>query len=169
MIENEEKTFREWLKIILPRVLRAVLYGVIMVVILLFPVESLITGGMFQELLTPESTTISYFLYVFIGFEVAIQLLKGTIIQYALGVARGLATMIFLVFVTNGGIISFSSSSSSQIPTPQGIAFSFTIDFRVIVAVFLIFSLLSIIKNLFQTIDFLSDKAEEPMVPPELP
>jgi hypothetical protein len=137
-----------------------------MVVILLFPVESLVAGGMFQ-LPSTDSLAISYFLYIFIGFEVAIQLLKGTIIQYALGFARGLATMIFLVFVTNGGLISLSSSSS-QIPTPQGTTFLLTIDLKLIVAVFLIFSLLSIIKNLFQAIDFLSDKAEEPKIPPEL-
>ncbi len=38
-----------------------------------------------------------------------------------------------------------------------------------VLGIFLIFSLLSILKNLLQAVDFLSKKAEEPVIPPELP
>jgi hypothetical protein len=165
--EDEEKTLKDWLRIILPRVLRAALWGFIMggeLLIMLFIPD---IGGKLQQFLPAEQTGFSYFLFIFIAFEVAIQLLRGTIIQYVLGMARALTSMIVLVFITNGGIMSFTISSSPEIPLPPGVVISFTAGFRIVLGVFLILSLLSIIKNLLQAINFLSEKAEEPVILPE--
>jgi len=52
---------------------------------------------------------------------------------------------------------------------PLGVVISFTAGFRVVLGVFLILSLLSIIKNLLQAINFLSERAEDPVILPEFP
>ena len=169
MSEDEEKTLKDWLRIIFPRVLRAALWGFIMggeMLILLFIPD---IGGKFQEFLPAEQTGFSYFLFIFVGFEVAIQLLRGTIFQHVLGMARALTSMIVMVFITNGGIMSFAISSSLDLPLPPGVVISFTAGFRVVLGVLLILLLLSMIKNLLQAINFLSEKAEEPVILREFP
>jgi len=170
MAENEEKTLKDWLKIILPRVLRAAFWGFIMggeLLILPYLIPSI--GGGLLDTLPIGQTDFSIFLFICIGFEVAIQLLRGTIFRYVLAVTRALISIIFLVLITNGGIISFVFSSSPQLPIPPGVVLQFTVDFRFILGAFLTLSVLSIIKNLIQAVDFVSEKAEEPVIPPELP
>lgn len=169
MAEDEEKTLKDWLRIILPRVLRAALWGFIMggeMLILLFIPD---IGGRFQEFFPAEQAGFSYLLFLFIGFEVAIQLLRDTIIQYILGMARALTSMIAFVFLSNGGVMTFLISSIPDIPLPPGIVISFTVGFRVVLGIFLVLLLLALIKNLLKAIDFLSEKAEEPAVLPEFP
>jgi len=169
MGEDEAKTLNDWFRIIFPRVLRATIWGFIMggeLLILLFLPA---IGGTLQEFLPAEQTGFSYFLFIFVGFEVAIQLLRGTIFQHVLGMARALISIIVLVFITNGGIMSFTISSSPEIPLPPGIVISFTVGFKVVLGVFLILSSLTIIKNLLQAIDFLSERVEEPAILPEFP
>jgi hypothetical protein len=164
---EKEKTLKDWLRIILPRVLRAAFWGFIMGGEFLILLYVLNIGEQLQSFLPIEQFGFSSLLFVFVGFEVAIQLLRGTILQYALSIARALVSMVALVFMTNGGMMNFTFSSSPQIPLPSGVVITFTIDFRVIMGVFLLLSLVSIMKNLLQAIDFLSEKAEDPMVPPE--
>lgn len=168
-IEEKERTAKDWLKIFLPRVLRATLWGFIMGGEMLIPLYMPGIGERFREFLPVEQTSFTYLLFIFIGFEVAIQLLRGTIIQYALGMARALISMIALIFITNGGIVSFAIYPSSEMPLPPGIAILFTVDFSIVLGVFLTFSLLTIIKNLLQAVNFLAQRAEEPMILPELP
>ena len=169
MGEDEAKTLNDWFRIIFPRVLRATIWGFIMggeLLILLFLPA---IGGTLQEFLPAEQTGFSYFLFIFVGFEVAIQLLRKTIFQYALGMARALTSMIILIFITNGGIVSFTVPSSLELPLPPGVVISLTIGFKVVLGVFLILTSLSIIKNLLQAIDFLSERVEEPAILPEFP
>ncbi len=164
-----EQTLKDWLRILLPRVLRAALWGFLMggeLLILLFIPD---IGGRFQEIFPIEQTDLSYLLFIFIGFEVAIQLMRGTIIQFILGMARAVASIAVLLIVTKGGIMTFTMSSISDIPLPTGIVISFKVDFRAVLAIFLILSLLIIIKNLLKAIDFMSEKAEEPVLLPEFP
>ncbi len=169
MVE-EERTAGDWLRLIFPRVLRAVVWGFIMggelfLLPLLFPNF----GGPFGKYFSMSQFSFSYLALLFLGFEVAIQLLRGTIIQYGLSMARALISIVALVLITNGGIMSFTITSSPEIPLPPGLALIFTIDFRIILGIFLILSLLSIVKNLLQAVDFLSETVEEPVIPPELP
>jgi hypothetical protein len=124
-------------------------------------------GGLLQRFLV-EQTGFSYILVIFIGFEVAIQLLKGTVIQYALSVARTMISMLILISVTNGGIMTLAVPQSPEAPFAE-VSISFTIDFRTVLSILLTFSILSVIKNILQAINFLSEKAEEPIIPPELP
>jgi len=168
-IEEEEKTAKEWARILLPRVVRAALWGFLM------GGEMLILLNIFGEMGTLlgipfiEPTDFSHFLLIFVGFEVAIQLLRGTIFPYALGITRALISMIILVTVTNGGVISMQVPSTPQIPLPPEMNITFTIEFKAVLRAALLLSSLGIMKNLLQAVRFLSEKEEEPEIPPELP
>ncbi len=168
-VEEKERTAKDWMKILLPRILRAAVWGFIMggeMLLLIYIAEA---GGPFLKLIPIEQESLSYLLVVFVGFEVAIQLLYGTIFQYALSITRALISMIALVFMTNGGIISITLQRSQEIPIPLGTSIIFAIDFKAILGAWLLLSSLSIVKNLLQAIEFLSEKEEEPAIPPEIP
>jgi hypothetical protein len=162
-----ERTAMDWSKIILPRVLRSIFWGFIMGGELLIPFLIPNLGGNFLDFLPIEQVSFSYTIFIFVGFEVFIQLLRGTIVPYFLGMARALISMIVLISVTNGGIMNFAISSSTNPLLPSGMSILFSIDFRVVLGAFLTFLLLSTIKNLFQAVNFLYERAEEPVIPPE--
>jgi hypothetical protein len=107
----------------------------------------------------------SYFsglMAMYILFEIAIQLLAGTVFVYALGITRALMTMIILIYTTKGGIISQA--------IPFGLTvIKVTIEFRPILAMSLLLSLLVMFKNIMKAVDFLAEKSEEPVIPQELP
>jgi len=168
-IEEKERTIKDWVMILLPRILRAAVWGFIMggeMLILLYIAEA---GGPFLEFIPIEQKDLSYLLVVFVGFEVAIQLLHGTVFQYALSITRALISMIVLVFMTNGGVMSISMQQFQEIPIPPGMNIIFAIDFKAILGAWLLLSSLSIVKNLLQAIEYLSEKEEEPAIPPEIP
>jgi len=172
-IEKEEKTGKDWAKIIIPRVLRAILWGFIMggeMLLLLYLPQFLPQfGGQTMEMLPIQTTAgISYFFLVFAGIEVAIQLLRGTVFPYALSMARSIISIILLVQITNGGIMSFTIQPSPGAQMPAGTSITFTFDFQSVLGVILLLSLISVIKNLLQAIDYLSKK-EETGFPRELP
>jgi len=170
-IEEKEKTAKDWARIIIPRVLRAIIWGIIMggemLILLNFPQFIPQFGeGIMRYLPTSEMTGISYFFLIFAGIEVAIQLLRETVFPYALSMARSIISIILLIQITNGGIMSFTT----QLPTEMaaGTSVILTLDFQPILGVILLLSLISMIKNLLQAIDYLSQK-EETSFPPELP
>jgi len=166
---DEERRWKDWLKILLPRVIRAAIWGFIMGGEILIPLLMPGIGGNLESFFPTGQFSFSFLVAVFVGFEVTIQLLRGTIFQYALSIARTLISSITLVLMTNMGIMTLTISPSPGMPLPPGITLIFTVDFKAVLGVFLIFSLLSIIKNLLQAVDFLSQRAEEPVIPPELP
>ena len=170
MAETEkERTAKDWARILAPRVSKAMLWGFLMGGEMLLMLN--IFGELGQRLGIPliEPTGFSHFLLIFIGFEVAIQLLKGTIFPYALSTARALISMILFILLTNGGVVSVPVPSTPQIPIPPEMSMTFTFEFKAILAATLLLSLLSITKNLLQAVRFLSEREEEPQVPPELP
>ena len=172
-IEEEEKTGKEWAKIIIPRVLRAIIWGFIMggEVLLMLYLPQFIPqfGGEAMEILPVQTISgISYFFLIFAGIEVAIQLLRGTVFPYVLSVARSLISIILLVQMTNGGIITFTIQPPAGAQMAAGTSIIFTLNFQPILGVILLLSLISVIKNLLQAVDYLSQK-EETGFPPELP
>lgn len=166
--KGDEKTGREWAKILLPRILRAAVWGLLMGGELLLMSNIPGVGGALYRYLPIEPMAFSNFLLLFIFFEVAIQLLKGTIFPYVLSTARALISMILLVAITNGGILTMALQSAPETPLPAGTGIVFSIDFQVVLSIFLLLSLLSIAKNVLNAIDFMAEK-EETGFPPELP
>lgn len=164
----EESNEEDWLPMILPRILRAALWGFIMGGELLIPLLLMPEFGQHLETLIPTGQMgFSYIAIIFVAFEVAIQLLRGTILQYALSTTRTILSMIFLVIFTNGGVMSLTVPPD-MLPSGAGTV-QITVEFSAILGALLTFSLLSIMKNLLQAVDFLSQKAEEPITLPDLP
>ncbi|MFQ5710450.1 MAG: hypothetical protein ACE5GD_01585 [Candidatus Geothermarchaeales archaeon] len=164
----EERNGKGWLHIILPRVLRAALWGFIMGGELLIPLALMPEfGGQLDRFIPTGRIGFSSIAIIFVAFEVVIQLLRGTILQYALSTARTIISMILLIIFTNGGVMTLTVPP--DILPPQAGAVLITVDFRTILGALLTFSLLSIMKNLLQAVNFLSQRAEEPITLPELP
>ena len=76
--------------------------------------------------------------------------------------------MILLVTVTNGGVMTMTIQSTPETPLPAGMGIILSIDFKAVLSVFLLFSLLSLVKNVLNAIDFMA-KTEETGFPLELP
>jgi hypothetical protein len=167
--EEKERTTTDWIRILLPRSLKAFVMGMIMGGEMLILLNLPQIGGTLTQFFPKENTNISYFFAVYVIIEVAIQLLDGTIFPYALSVARTLISMFVLVLVTNGGLFTIPIPATPELPIPSDMAVTFSVDFRAILGIFLLLALVSLIKNMLQAVDFLSEKAEEPMIPPELP
>jgi len=149
-------------KRLLGRILKAAFWGFIAggEVLLFYQMPGF--DEQFASFLPADEFLFLTFVIVFISFEVTMQLLSGTIFQYALGSARALISMALLVYVTNGGIMTIA------IPFDV-VTLHLMVEFRAILAVFLIFSLVTVVKNVLLAIEFLSGKAEQPMIPAEIP
>jgi hypothetical protein len=167
--EEKEKTTKDWFRILFPRILKALVMGMIMGGEILILLNLPQIGGTLTQFFPKESTSISYFFAVYVIIEVAIQLLDGTIFPYALSVARALISMFVLVLVTNGGMFTIPIPTSPELPIPSDMSVTFSVDFRAVLGIFLLLALVSLIKNMLQAVNFLSEKAEEPVIPPELP
>lgn len=163
MAEDEE---RNWLRIILPRVVEAAFWSFIMGAAFFVPLMLMQQLGI-DESIQYGQIGFSSMVVIFIAFEFAIHLLSGTIIRYALSTARTIISMALLIVVTNGGIITSTIPSGTLPYELKGV--QITVDFSWILAALLVLSLLSIAKNILQALDFLSEKAEEPMTLPEPP
>lgn len=159
---TEEINIKSLLRKALPRILRAAFWGFLMggEAILLYRMPGF--GGQFASFFPSGEPLFLAFMVIFVSFEVAIQLLSGTIFRYALGVARALISMVLLVYMTNWGIMTMA------IPLDV-VTLHLMIDFRAILAVFLLFSLVTVVKNVLQAVEFLSERAEQPMIPAEIP
>ncbi|MFB0502625.1 MAG: hypothetical protein ACETWE_02225 [Candidatus Bathyarchaeia archaeon] len=159
---------RNWLKILAPRILKAALWGFIMGGEILIPLYLMPDFVSQIETLMPAAGTgLPTIVAIFVAFEVAIQLFDRTIFRYALSISRTMVSMILFIIFTNGGIIEVLMPPNG-FPSEAG-SLQILVDFRTILAALLVFSLLSIVKNILQAVDFLSQKAEEPVIPPELP
>lgn len=167
-MKGEERTGREWAKILFPRILRAGVWGLLMGGELLIMSYIPEVGGEVYRYIPRETTAFSNVLVLFIVFEVAIQLLRGTIFPYALSTARAVIAMIWLVAITTGGVMTMTIQSIPETPLPPGMSVIFSIDFQAVLDILLLLSLLSIVKNVLNAINFMAE-TEETGFPPELP
>jgi len=107
----------------------------------------------FQSFFPWYAPLTNIFTTVFIILLVAGVFTSGTIYQYMFGVARALVTMIFFIYVLNGGIIALAMPIAET-------TVNVMVDLRVILAMLVSVCLLGIGKNVVQAIDFASAKVE---------
>ncbi|MCS7120832.1 MAG: hypothetical protein RMJ07_02585 [Nitrososphaerota archaeon] len=162
--EERDRSAKEWAKIIAARIMRAAFWGLIMGGEMLIILNVTQIG---RQFLPEQQASVTQFLLLSVAFEVAIQLLKGTFIPYLLSAARTLIFMALLVMITSGGMLEIPFQPSQGMPFPSNLNITVKIDFKPILSAILLFSSLSIIKNILQLIEFLSEREEEPMTPPE--
>ncbi len=107
----------------------------------------------FQSFFPWYAPTTNLFAAVFMILLVVGVFTSGTIYQYVFGVARALVTMIFFIYVLNGGIVALA------VPV-EGASVNVMVDLTVILAMIVLVCLLGIGKNVVQAIDFVSAKVE---------
>ena len=148
MVEKgQTKTFA---RKFVPRIIKAALLVIITYLPLYF-LSAFIEP--FQSFFPWYAPTTNLFAAVFMIFLVVGVFTSGTIYQYVFGVARALVTMIFFIYVLNGGIVALA------IPV-EGASVNVMVDLRVILAMLVLVCLLGIGKNVVQAIDFVSAKVE---------
>ena len=133
-----------------PRIIKAALLVIITYLPLYF-ISTFIEP--FQDFFPWHMPTTNLFAAVFMIFLVVGVFTSGTIYQYVFGVARALVTIIFFMYVLNGGIVALAA------PVGGG-SVNIMIDLRVILAMLVLTCLLGIGKNVVQAIDFVSAKVE---------
>ena len=148
MVEKgQTKTFA---RKFVPRIIKAALLVIITYLPLYF-LSAFIEP--FQSFFPWYAPTTSLFAAVFMIFLVAGVFTSGTIYQYVFGVARALVTIIFFIYVLNGGIVALA------VPV-EGASVNVMVDFRAILAMLVLVCLLGIGKNVVQAIEFVSAKVE---------
>ena len=173
MGENEEKTEGEWARIIIQRILSALVWGLIMggEMLIFLHLPNVIPGldNEIMKMILPETIVngATLFFAAFMMFEVAIRLLKGTVFPYILGVARAILSIVLLVQITNWGIITLTIPSKIR-GILIGNAIVLTFNFQKALGAVLLIFLISIVKNMLQAVYFMSQR-EEKGFPEELP
>jgi len=157
---GEDAFNRQLLGRIIPRIIKAAFWGFLMggEALLIYFIPGF---EKFERFIQASGTYFSGLMVMFIFFEVAIQLLSGTVFRYAFGTARALVIMMVLLFSSNGGIVSQNIPFGSN-------TIEVTIEFRAILVMFLITPLLAVFKNIMYAVEFLSEKSEEPIIPEEI-
>ena len=148
MVEKgQTKTFA---RKFVPRIIKAALLVIITYLPLYF-LSAFIEP--FQSFFPWYAPTTNLFAAVFMIFLVAGVFTSGTIYQYVFGIARTLVTMIFFIYVLNGGIVALA------VPV-EGASVNVMVDLTVILAMLVLICLLGIGKNVVQAINFVSAKVE---------
>jgi len=148
MVKKEQT--KSFARKFVPRIIKAALLVIITYLPLYF-ISTFIEP--FQGFFPWYMPTTNLFAAVFMIFLVVGVFTSGTVYQYVFGVARALVTMIFFIYVLNGGIVALA------VPV-GGASVNIMVDLRVILAMLVLTCLLMIGKNVVQAIDFVSAKGE---------
>ena len=134
----------------IPKILKASL----LVVILYFLLYCIPTFVMSSFIPSKYEPFIDIFAAITIFFTFITQLMSGTIFQYVFSATRALAFIIFFMQLLNSGIITENFEATFIL-----------IDLRVFFAMLIAIELLEFGKNIFEAINFLSEKVEAFQLP----
>ena len=137
------------LKTVIPRVLKAIVWGSLIYVVvyylplILFPSEILPFD---------YSSKLASFGVIAVFFAVAGELFSGTILGCGLGVARAIIIIMYFFTVSDNGVINVTS-------TVAEIPMNFTVDISIILLMIISVNLLDIVRNLLQAIVYINEKS----------
>jgi len=143
-----EERIQEFLKRLLPKVLKATVKGLFWFFLLYF-LPNLLLSDLAQGIVPSYSELLFTFAVAIVLFVVISELLAGTIFQYALDIGKALVFMAFFIYALNGGFFEFDLENVH-----------IEADLRVYLAMLLIVDFLGLAKSLMQAIDFLARKTE---------
>jgi hypothetical protein len=89
------------------------------------------------------------FVIIYVVLMILGELASGTIYQFFLNVAKALFVTLYLILESRGGVFSLTFNN-----------LNFFVDFRMVLAVVVLLSLLGIAKSMLQAVNYLSEKAE---------
>jgi hypothetical protein len=139
------------LKQVLPRVLKAVLWGSVTFLVVYYLPMMLYP----QDLLPIDYTdSLIQFAIISVFFTVLGQLLSGTIIGCGFGVAKALVIIAFFFAISEGGIFSLTLPVTEVVVT-------LSVDISTILLMIVSVNLFDIAKNLLEAINILTQKATD--------
>jgi hypothetical protein len=140
-------------KTVLPRVLKAAVWGTFTFVIVYYVPLMLIPRDLPQSILHFDySTQLLEFAVISVFFAVVGQLFSGTVIGCGFGIARALVIIALFLFISEGGVFSITLPISE-------VTVNLTLDISTPLLMIVSVNLLSIAKNLFEAITILSEKS----------
>jgi len=154
LLENESA--KSIAKKMLPRIVKAVVKGVLYLVFL-YVLPMLIVSQVSQfapELFGRYEQLLTLFVAVVIFFVVASELTAGTIFQYAFNIGKAIILIVFFVLALDGGIVSLNLSF-------EGVNLNIWADLTVYLAMLITIDLLGLAKSVLQAVNFLSEKEEK--------
>lgn len=143
-----EDRAQEFLKGMLPKVLKALVKGLFWFFLLYF-LPNLLLSDLAQGVMSGYTEFLFTFALVIVFFVMVSELLAGTIFQYAFDIGKALVFMLFFIYALNGGFFEFDFETVH-----------IEADLRVYLAMLLIIDFIGLAKSLLQAIDFLAKKTE---------
>jgi len=140
-------------KTVLPRVLKAAVWGTFTFVLVYYVPLMLIPQDLPQNILPFDYTAqLLQFAVISVFFAVVGQLFSGTVIGCGFGIARALVIIAYFFVVSEGGVFSITLPISE-------VTVNLIIDISTIFLMIVSVNLLSIAKNLFEAISILNEKS----------
>ena len=140
-------------KTVLPRVLKATVWGTFTFVLVYYLPLMLIPKDIPQNIIPFDYTAqLLDFAMISIFFAVVGQLFSRTIIGCGFGIARALVIIAYFFVVSDGGVFSVTLPISE-------VTVNLTLDITIILLMIVSVNLLSIAKNLFEAITLLTEKS----------
>ena len=154
-----KETFGERIK---PRVFKAVIVGTVTFLLYYvlptllfsaFPTENL--PSEFDPYFSRYENLFYIFATIIICFAVVNQLSSGTILQHAFSIAKAIILIIYFIYALEGGILTLSMSL-------EGMAVNIVANLTAFLAILISVNLLTVAKSMFEAINFLLQKVEQP-------
>ncbi|MBX5327653.1 MAG: hypothetical protein ACQXXH_01495 [Candidatus Bathyarchaeia archaeon] len=146
------KGFLRW---IFPRILKATIKALIMLIIFLVILQFL---SPLEHVFPGAKGLIELYFMVYIGFIIVGELTKGTIYQYALAIGRAFFFIGYSVYALNSGIIT---------ATVEGL--TLTVNLQIFLMMIILIGMFDFAKNLLHIINYLANKAETEKITDTLP
>jgi len=142
-------------KTVLPRVLKAAVWGTFTFVMVYYLPLMLIPQGLPQNILPFDyATQLIQFAAIAVFFAVVGQLFSGTIIGCGFGIARALVIIAYFFAVSDGGVFSVT------LPVTE-VTVNLTVDIRILLLMIVSVNLFDIAKNLLEAIALLTEKSTD--------
>jgi len=140
-------------KTVLPRVLKAAVWGTFTFVMVYYLPLMLIPQDLPQNILPFDYTAqLLDFAVISVFFAVVGQLFSGTVIGCGFGIARALVIIAYFFVVSEGGVFSVTLPISE-------VTVNLILDISTLFLMIVSVNLLSIAKNLFEAISLLTEKS----------
>jgi hypothetical protein len=141
------------LKTVLPRVLKAAVWGTFTFVMVYYLPLMLIPQDIPKNILPFDYTAqLLDFAVISVFFAVVGQLFSGTVIGCGFGIARALVIIVYFFAVSEGGVFSVTLPISE-------FTVKLAVDISILLLMIISVNLLSIAKNLFEAITLLTEKS----------
>jgi hypothetical protein len=145
--EPKQLSFRERFMKFVPRIVKAIIITAIVgIVLLVFWV--LLSG--FLSFNPQWLTFFAVLIWAILLFTFAVRVSEGTIFKYGFIVGRAFFLIIFLTYVTNGGVLTLSA-----------MGYDFTMEFVPILGLLIVACLLSMGKGILEAVEFVSESPKD--------